>query len=160
MTPDEKAALILRALSGEHLHGWLPNEDHKAAISRAVGTHHEWTAPKYCGRVTTKGIETYPSLDAMFVHNPSEVIPWREVIEIVAEGCGDGRRVAYETAFASWNQWAREDGYTIKTAKRPSDEEIDGSYQRWSAVSDGIHATTAAIINAGCARQTLQPELF
>jgi hypothetical protein len=159
MTPDAKAALILRALSGEHLYGFLPGNDHKQAISHAAGTMHEWVGGDQYGRVTRKGIETYPSLDAMFERAPSAVITWREVLDIVARGCDGGRRAEYEAAFARWNEWARVDGYTV-SGKRPSDEEIEAKYERWSKASDGIHAATDAIIRAGCEREPIQPELF
>jgi hypothetical protein len=159
MTPDEKAQLILRALSGEHLHGFLPGEDHKAAISHAVSTHHGWAGGDQYGRVTKRGIETFSSVDEMYSGPPTLVIPWSEVLDIVAQGCTDQRREDYEAAYARWCGWVREDGYTIKSS-RTSAEEREASYQRWSAASHGIYATTAAIINAGCERQTLQPELF
>jgi hypothetical protein len=129
VTPDEKAKIILRPLSGGHLSNWLPGNDHKAAIAHGVGIHHEWMGGDQCGRVTTKGIEIFPSLDAMFARTPSDVIRWREVIEIVAVGCGEGRREAYEAAFARWNNWARDEGYTIKSAKRPNDDELEASYR-------------------------------
>jgi hypothetical protein len=35
MTPDEKAKIILRALSGQHLNRFLPGQDHKGAIAGA-----------------------------------------------------------------------------------------------------------------------------
>jgi hypothetical protein len=152
--------LILRALSGEHLHGFLPGNDQKAAISRAVGTHHEWAGGNTYGRVTRRGIETFDSLDAMFGGSHTLVIPWPEMLDIVARGCGDGRREAYEAAFAKWKEWAADDGYKITSAKQPSDEELEARYERWNAVTEPLHATQAAIISAGCERQTLQPELF
>src|SRR5215218_5599757 len=156
MTPDQKAALILRALSGEHLHGWLPGNDHQGAISHAAGTMHEWVGGGQHGRVTRKGIATYPSLDAMFARTPDHLLPWREVVDIVAKGCSDGRREAYEAAFAKWNEWARDDGYSIKSS-RTTPEEREARYQRWSEASDGIHDATRAIITAGCEREQVQP---
>jgi hypothetical protein len=166
MTPDEKAALILRALSGEHLHGFLPGEDHKTAVSHAVGTHHEWGGGGQHGRVTKRGIETFDSLDAMFAHTASQVIPWREVLDIVAKGCGDGRRERYEAAFAGWSEHHRRFEFRYwgadecKRRRNRTDEEIQTERDDFARVSAGIRETTRAIITAGCEREVLQPELF
>jgi hypothetical protein len=138
----------------------LPGNDQKAAISHAVGTHHEWAGGNTYGRVTKHGIETFDSLNAMFGGKSVMIIPWREVLDIVQLGCKDGLRDEYEAAFAKWNEWAGDEGYKITSAKRPSDDELEARYQRWKAVDEPLQDTKAAIINAGCERQTLQPELF
>ena len=166
MTPDEKARIILRALSGNHLHGFLPGEDHKRAISSAVTTHHEWAGGGEHGRVTKRGIEMFDSLDAMFGGSPVLVIPWRDVLDVVAKGCTDGRREAHEAAFEAWGEHHRRfefrywDLDACKRRRNRTEEEIQAEHDDFARVSDGIHSTMAAIVNAGCEREPIQPGLW
>ena len=145
MTPDKKARLILRALSGNHLYGFLPGNDHKNAISHAVGTHHEWSGPEECGRVTKRGIETFDSLDVMYggqLVRSGWLILWSDVLDVVARGCTDGRREAYETAFAAWN------GHHRRFEFRYWD--LEECKRRRNRTDEEIQAETALRTSAGC----------
>jgi hypothetical protein len=87
-------------------------------------------------------------------------------LDIVAKGCRDGLRQRYETAFAAWSEHHRRfefrywDADGCKRRRNRTEDEIQAEHDDFAHVSDGIHSATAAIINAGCEHQTLQPELF
>jgi hypothetical protein len=162
MTPDEKARLILRALSGEHLHGFLPGEDNKAAISHAVSGYHGWGGDTggLWGQVTRKGIGLYPDIEATRDEKNAEVfIPWREVLEVVARGCIGGRREAYETAFDAWNEHHRRYPAWAPGVSRTHQQMIERQAEL-PRVTDAIRSTRDAIIQAGCSLEPVQPELF
>jgi hypothetical protein len=171
LDPDLRAAqqaqLILRGLSGEHLHGFLPGNDHKAAIAHAAPGNHGWgpeLGDKW-GQVTRKGIGIYPQLaDARDEKKAVMFVPWRVVLEIVAKGCQDGRREAYEAAYAEWLEHHRRypffepDNYPHW--RKRTDEEAEVEFEDYCRVSDLIHTATRSIIEAGCAREPIQPALW
>jgi hypothetical protein len=162
MTSDEKVQLILRALSGEHLHGFLPGNDHKAAIAHAVSGYHGWGGTGLWGQVTRKGIGLYESIEGTRDERTAVVmITWREVFEVVANGCSDGRRERYEAAFDAWNEHHRRfPAWDPQRRTRRTQEEIIEKQESFERVTDGIHETTRAIIEAGCSREPIQAALW
>jgi hypothetical protein len=147
--PDlTRAALIILGLSGEHLRGVLPGNDHKQAIAHAVSAQHAWSGHSIGhGAVTRPGIGLFASCrwQEQTKDRALMFVTWREVIEIVERGCADGRREAYEAAFAAFMAWARDDhDYPPGGTPPPVD------HARYGLVTDGIRTTTAAIITHGC----------
>jgi hypothetical protein len=146
----DRAALIIRGLSGSHLAGFLPGNDNKQAIASAASGQHSWSGPGIdSGAVTRKGIGLYPNATGtrLVAPPPLVLITWPEVLSIVAAGCGDGRREAYEAAFAEFMSWARDDhDYPLGGTPPPADRE------RYFRVTDGLHVATAAVITTGCQR--------
>jgi hypothetical protein len=165
MTSDEKAELILRGLSGEHLHGFLPGNDHKPAVSHAASGYHGWGGGGEWGQVTRKGIGLYPDLPSHRDQKNARVfITWAEVFEIVAKGCSDGRREAYEAAYVAWNEHHERFPYWEpvhygRTRKR-TDEEAEAEFDDYCRVTDAIHETTRAIVGAGCSLEPIQAALW
>jgi hypothetical protein len=167
VTGDEKAELILRGLSGQHLHDFLPGNDHKAAISHVASGHGGWGGggSPYWGQVTRKGVGYYPNLtDARNEKNAVMFVSWREVIEVVAKGCSGGRREAYEAAYDAWNHhhdrypyW--EPGNYGRTRKR-TEEEAEAEFEDYCRVTDAIRKTTRDIVEAGCSREPIQAALW
>ena len=99
MTAD-LAALIIRGLSGQHLHDWLPGQDNRAAIAAAVTSRHEWSGSGYA-RVTGDGIGEWPTVASSYAARRSDAVlfvTWAEVLEVVERGCADGHRERYEAA--------------------------------------------------------------
>jgi hypothetical protein len=162
MTPDEKADLILHALSGEHLHGFLPGNDHKAAISQAASGYHGWGGSGEWGQVTRKGIGLYPDLPSHRDQKNARVfITWAEVFEIVAKGCSDGRRESYEAAYAAWGEHnERFPAWDPERRTRRTHEEIIESQADYHRVTTALHETTRSIVEAGCSREPIQATLW
>jgi hypothetical protein len=136
-SPEEQAALLWRGLSGHHIAGLLPGRDPQPAIHAIVCGHGGWTGPEAgpWGQVGRRGIGLYADLrDAWDERNPLVMVRWTEVVAVLAAGCGDGRRAAYAAALDRFGAWVR--------AGQPHDPE--------GAVLDALHATTRAIIDAGC----------
>jgi hypothetical protein len=72
----------------------------------------------------------FNSLNAMYGGSPVLVIPWRDVLDVVAKGCTDGRRERYEAAYAAWHEHHRRfefrywDLEECKRRRNRTDEEI------------------------------------
>jgi hypothetical protein len=103
------ADLIVRGLNGQHLHGFLPGNDNKAAISRAVASKHGWSGPgSGWSQVGPDGIGEWPYLggtSARVVRRRRDAVlfvTWQEVLDVIARGCSDGYRARYEAAHAAW----------------------------------------------------------
>jgi hypothetical protein len=164
MTSEEKARPILRGLSGQHLYGFLPGNDHKAAISHAASGYHGWGGggQSQWGQVTRKGIGLYDSIEGTRdERNAVVLITWREVLGVIAKGCTDGRREAYEAAHDAWNEHhGRWPAWDPKRRTSRTHAEIIERQEEYRRVTDGIHETTGAIIKAGCSLEPVQPELF
>jgi hypothetical protein len=153
--PDlASAALIIQGLNGEHLRGFLPGNDHKQTIAHTVSAQHAWSGHSIGhGAVTHQGIGLYASCrwQEQTKDRALMFVTWREVLEIVERGCADGRREAYEAAFAAFMAWARDaHDYAPGATPPPVD------HARYALVTDGIRTTTAAIITHGCEPGTHQ----
>jgi hypothetical protein len=172
MTCDERAALISQGLSGQHLHGFLPGNDHKAAISEAVSSYHGWGGGgQGWGQVSRKGIGRFRDItDTRDSSTAFQFVTWAEVLEVVESGCGNGRRENYETAFRNFNGWAARqprvdanrysgdaDGHL---ACSKTQAEFEAERAEYASVHDAIRSTTKAIIGAGCERELAQEALF
>jgi hypothetical protein len=139
MTSDQKAAAIKSALQGFQIHDLLPGNDNAAAVREVAGTGY------------------VPGLwmDRKGIHAKDGTITWTEVLGIVAEGCGDGRRTYYEATHAELQLWtASTDRSELSAADRY--ERVD-----WlSRITRITEEATAAIIEAGCERYMAPEPLF
>jgi hypothetical protein len=172
MTPVERAALIKQGLNGQHIHGFLPGNDHKAAISQASSSYTGWGGGgQGWGQVSRKGIGSFR--DVADMTDPSKAIhlvTWTEVLEVVERGCSDGRREAYEAAYREFNAWvdrqprfdanrySRDANGRLVSSKTPA--ELEAERADYARVHDAIRSTTEAIIDAGCERELVQEALF
>lgn len=152
----DTAELIIRALSGHHLHGFLPGNDRRAAISRLVASKHHWSGPDCWCAVTREGIGDWRGLDfgARVKERRSEAvsfITWDELLAVIERGCAGGHREAYEAAYRAWFA------------------ALDKAREGWSPREDwfpatpdpsDMHTTTAALIRHGCQPREVQGELF
>jgi hypothetical protein len=145
VTSEVRASLILHALSGHHLCGWLPGNDHKAARSAVVTGGGGWTdGGGRWGQVIAEGVGLFPSL--IRSRKPADAIAfirWAEIAQVVERGCGDGRRGAYEAAFVGFNQWVRDTMAPPGATPAPTDVDY---YRR---VHHALWETTRAIIENG-----------
>ena len=142
VTPD-LAAVIRRGLAG-HLHGFLPGNDNKTAIARAVSSMLAWCSRGEYGDVTRRGIGVWVYYAHKSRREPADAVlfvTWREVLAVIEAGCADGYRERYEQAYAQWvadNRAADEEWKAGRPAAR----------RRW--VSDaGIYDATTALIRHG-----------
>lgn len=176
LTAEQRAKAILRALSGQHLHDWLPGGDHQRARSRVVSSMAGWGGADGWGQVTAKGIELW------FGSHPSAApdvrITWREVIDIIARGATAEHLSAYRDAYQFWSVWCRAGGYqgpiidqADRRAAAAGDAEaqqrvavqqtqVHRHQQAYSRAIDALRDATAAIVNAGCQDVPIQPALF
>lgn len=140
MNPAEaRAALIIRGLSGHHLHGFLPGQDNQAAITETVSSKHGWSGPLggWC-QVTRDGIGRWPCGTGMTRgRRPDAVlfVAWDEVLGIIARGCEDGHRERYEAAYRAWCA-------SVRPGPRGSGFTADDETP--------VHEATAALIRHGC----------
>jgi len=142
VTPD-LAAVIRRGLVG-HLHGFLPGNDNKTAIARAVSSMLAWCSRGEYGDVTRRGIGVW----VYYAHKSRRVpadavlfVTWREVLAVIEAGCADGYRERYEQAYAQY-----------VADNRAADEEWKAGRPaaRRRPVSDaGIYDATTALIRHG-----------
>ncbi len=106
------ATLIIRALSGLHLHDFLPGDDNKAAIRRAVSSKASWTSPGTgWGQVVREGIGEWPAEVGLRDRRPTAAtlfVSWPEVLARIAQGCAGGHRQRYEAAYTAWSAANRE----------------------------------------------------
>ena len=145
MNAKQKASVIQSALSGQHLHGWLPGNDNQTARRHLVSS---MAGGSSWGQVTARGIQG------------AELIPWAEVLRTIARGCRvPGLRKAYEDAYDQWCAWARAGGYS-PTDKGWSQEQRDAHNDWYGRAVDGIRSTMAAIIEAGATGDVEQESLF
>jgi hypothetical protein len=161
-----RAHLILHGLGGSHLHGWLPGNDSKTAMSLARsrmsggsdGAGHWWG-------VTRDGVGSWPQ-DAAVPRKRAEAVrfvTWAEVLDVAARGCGGGRREAYEAALEVFWAWARQEAWVPgESGAQKKQRQAGMDLISYSTAHDGIHEATEAIIVAGCAgvRVPVQQELF
>jgi hypothetical protein len=150
-----RADLIIRALSGHHLHGFLPGNGNRAAISRAVSSGRSWSGPlEGWGEVRREGIGLWPHAIRLVPARPADAmlfLPWDEVLAVIARGCADGYRERYEAAHAAWC-----------TAVHEASKDYRAGQVAWVDQS-GIDETKAALIRHGCeepAQVLVQGALF
>lgn len=146
MTPQQKAALIGHGLSGHHLALWLPGRDLKVA---SADVRASWA----CG--------TWGYVDRRGIHGAAGDISWRELARVVERGCRvPGLREAYELAYADCCAWANAGGYALRHESSWTAEEHE-AHQAWHGrATNRLHATEAAIIEAGCTADAVQDTLF
>jgi hypothetical protein len=162
-TAESAAALIIKGLGGQHLAGFLPGADNRAAISHAVTSQHGWSERDGTwGQVVPEGIGRWPGVSHRGPPAEAvEFVSWSEVLDIVSSGCADGRRQAYEAAYAAFGEWADATAWVPgegTEARRIREAEIDPAL--YSRAHDGIHETTAEIIRHGCRALIVQQTLF
>jgi hypothetical protein len=157
------ADLIIRGLGGQHLHGLLPGNDNQAAISHAWSGHHGWSGPgEPFGEVTADGIGCWKGPG--WTYHPRRpprtavlFVTWPEILAIIARGCGEGRRAAYEAAYEQWGQRARSwCADNLERSQRPGVYGPPVPYPDQALISE----TTAALIRHGCERIEVQDALF
>lgn len=146
---DPRARAIIRGLGGQHLIGFLPGQDNKAAISKAVGGGAGWASRGVLGHVTRRGVGEWPASVARQQGEPGNALAfltWGEVLDVVARGCAGGHREAYEAAYAAWCEEVKAGG---------------GQYPR-AAFCDRLHEAEHALIRNGCRshQATVQDTLF
>lgn len=157
-SPTDPGDLIVRALSGEHLHWWLPGEDNRAAISHLVSSKHSWNGPGMpWGSVVRDGIGEWADIGALHEgggHKRSAVIQfinWAEVLTVIELGCADGHRQAYEAAYRAWSKANREAWENY----RPRDDGLAPWIDQTA-----IQETKQALIRHGARRRVVQDALF
>jgi hypothetical protein len=139
------ADLIIRALNGQHLHNFLPGNDNQGAISHSVGAKREWCGDGELGRVSSDGIGVWPSAAGWGTRRTATLfLTWPEVLEIIASGCHDGHRDAYEAAFRDWS----------------AQVEASGPAGCWFADTSALHAAEKALIRHGAEQTQAQEVLF
>jgi len=149
------ADLIIRGLSGEHLNGWLPGNDNRAAISHVVSSKASWSGPGMgWGEVHRDGIGEWPSGTRYGDRRRSAAalfVPWAEVLAIIARGCPGGHRERYEAAFRAWGAGVAKvwEGYRPGTVPFPETPD-----------PGEIHRTTVALIRHGCEQLEVQDALW
>jgi hypothetical protein len=140
------ATLIIRGLSGEHLHGFLPGNDNRAAVSHAVASKRGWSGSgSGWGQVGPEGIGEWPHLAGasarMRRRDAAVFVTWQEVLGVIARGCTDGYRQRYEAAYAAWSAAVDEAWKDYKPGQ-------------WAPVpwveQGGIDETKQALIRHGC----------
>jgi len=142
VAPD-LAAVIRKGLAG-HLHGFLPGNDNKTAIARAVSSMLAWCSPGEYGDVTRRGIGVWVYYAHKSRREPADAVlfvTWREVLAVIDAGCADGYRERYEQAYAQWaadNRAADEEWKAGRPAAR----------RQWVSHS-GIEDAAIALIRHG-----------
>ncbi len=134
----DKAGLIIKVAG--HLHGFLPGQDHKEAISRLVSSRLSWYGAGGSGQVSRAGIGHWETTAAAFAGKRSEAllfVTWKEVLAIIEAGCADGYREAFEKARAEW-------GAAVDAARKG-----EGGPDPWAA-EGGLYAARDALIRHGC----------
>lgn len=141
MTPAQKAEIIKTALSGYPIYDLLPGERNTAAIRKIAST-------RYAGE---RGW-----MDFQGIHDSRKgFVSWDDLLGVIAQGCGEGRRAAYERAYDEWCAWTESnDGPYLSAADRA--ERLSWLERVTKATSE----TTAAIIDAGCERYVEPTPLF
>lgn len=149
---DDLAGLIIKGLNGQHLSGFLPGSDNKAAISATIASVLGWCGGGVYGNVTRHGIGEWDH----FAHHSdrkrrdaTRFVSWDEVLQVVARGCADGHLEAYEAAAAAWHAECGPYNPAKGTGGYPSD-----------AATKRLHETTHALIRHGCQQTTVQEALF
>lgn len=161
MAAAGKARMILRGLAAQHLQGWLPGNDHQAAISAVVAGAGGWSEDAGWGQVVPTGVGIWPDHGTHERCDALTFVTWAQVLAVVARGCGDGRREAYEAAYTTFGRWVHRDrwmpGEDHATKAERYAAESGPSY---TEAHRGIRATTAAIIEHGCQTEAVQEALF
>jgi hypothetical protein len=145
--------LIIRGLGGQHLHGFLPGNDNKAAIAAAVASMLGWSSTGVYGNVTRRGIGEWAHYGHHSERKSADAIvfvTWADVLEVVARGCADGHREAYEVARTAW--CAQIGGY------HPARGQLGG--YPGTAATRWLREATAALIRHGCQQTAAQGTLF
>lgn len=161
MAPAGKARMIRRGLAAQHLQGWLPGNNHKAAISAVVAGAGGWSEDAGWGQVVPTGVGIWPDYCTHQRRDALTFVTWAQVLEVVARGCGEGRREAYEAAYATFGRWVHRDGWVPgedHAAKAERNAAEPGP--SYTEAHRGIHATTSAIIEHGCRPEAVQGSLF
>jgi hypothetical protein len=156
--PTDLGNLIVRGLSGEHLHCWLPGNDNRAAISHLVSSRHSWNGPGIpWGSVVRYGIGEWAGIGALHEgggHRRSsalQFITWAEVLAVIDLGCADGHRDRYEAAYRAWSTASRE----AWEAYKPTDDGVSPWVDQTA-----IRETKQALIRYGAGRRVVQDALF
>ena len=148
--------LIIRALSGHHLYGFLPGQDRRAAITRLVASRHHWSGPGYWCAVTRAGIGDWggAGLEVRLKERRRDAVAfvtWDEVLAVIERGCAGGRRAAYEAAYGAWCAGVRDAQAGRKPGDWPSPAAPDPA---------AIDSATRDLIRHGCGRLEVQDALF
>ena len=172
MTTDEKIQIIAGAVTN-CIGDLFPGADNARGIKQLKKSHTKIFSEGHCRRAVSAGIGIWHDADVFLDDGPpSEVIPWKEIIDVVQRGCTGGRRERYEAAHEAFCEQANKElpepwipAYLLEKEGRSTDwfYESKANQAHWEA-SERVHRelddARMAIIEAGCARQTLQPELF
>jgi hypothetical protein len=157
-----RAALIITGLGGQHLAGFLPGADNKAAISQAVASQHGWSGSAGTwGQVARKGIGLWREVKDREPATAVLFVTWAEVLEVVARGCEGGRREAYEAAYRLFGEWARVSAWVPgETEQQRAEREATVDPTLYARAHDGIHEATAEIIVHGAEQAEEQLKMF
>jgi hypothetical protein len=151
------ADLITRAMGGEHLRGFLPGQDRRAAIARVVASKPHWSGPGYWCAATRDGIGDWgdAGFDVRLKERRADALAfatWDEVLAVIERGCAGGHRAAYEAAYDAWCAGVRE----AWAGRKPGD-----SYPSPAAPSPAaIHSATEDLIRHGCEQLEVQDALW
>jgi hypothetical protein len=151
-----------------HFAGLFPGNDNKLAIHQLVGSA-QWLDDNGHGRLLKQGIAIYDSLDS---EQPTLLIPWRDVLDVIRRGCTDGRRERYEAAHDAYcenagrplpDPWVP--AYRISERGLSADwfYESPANQAHWDEVlrvHRELHEARDAIVKGGCEREPIQAELF
>jgi hypothetical protein len=139
------ATLIIQGLNGEHLHGFLPGNDNKGAISHAVSSKRGWSGPRMgWGQVIPTGVGEWPYATggrSRKQQDASLFATWTEVLAVIERGCADGYRERYEAAYAAWGAAVNEAWKDYKPGQSKPVPWVDPG---------AINETKAALIRHGC----------
>ena len=141
--------LIIRHVvhGGHHLRDFLPGNDNRRAVAHSVASKHEWCGGGIWGRVTPDGIGEWSGSAGCLTAKPRAALlflTWAEVLEVIASGCHDGHREAYEDAFRTWSAQA----------------DASGPAGGWSADPTILHQAEKALIRHGAEHAQVQEVLF
>jgi hypothetical protein len=112
-----------------------------------------WSSGGVYGNVTRRGIGEWPYYAHHSGRKPADAIvfvAWAEVLEVVARGCADGHREAYEAAYAAW--CAEIVDYNPAAGRL-------GGYPG-AAATRRLREATSALIRHGCQQTAVQDTLF
>jgi hypothetical protein len=137
--------LIITALGGQHLFGFLPGNGNRRAISGSVRSKHEWGWTGVHGRVSPEGIGEWagssrkPSAASLYA-------TWPEVLTVIELGCTDGHRQAYEAAYRAWFADVHKAWEDFRATHKGLPRVVDGG------LTTVLHETTKALIRHGVSR--------
>lgn len=160
MTADQLSSIsdkgyLIRHAVGSGLQGFLPGQNHQAAIAQRSGGM--WADGEGVGTITKAGVCWWPTLNGSRTEKPTYVLPWRDVLDVIRKGSGDGNRERYEEA---WQAWADRNEEPLPHPRTPdmSNDEYFGSEANQHHWDEGTRThrdknrAAEAIISAGLER--------